>query len=95
MSYHGTCNWPPVWIWIGGLENNYPKGEAGILKSVAISEIDPCDRLVMFTEYKKSSYAGCVAFDDPTFCKAIATLLNHYCDRSLSEIGSLDMEIKP
>jgi hypothetical protein len=35
MRYRGIASWPPVWTWIGGGEKKRPRGEIGILRSVA------------------------------------------------------------
>jgi hypothetical protein len=39
MSYHGVPNWPPTWTWMRGREDNYPRGEVGILKAALPSKL--------------------------------------------------------
>jgi hypothetical protein len=34
MSYNGMPSWPPAWTWIGGVENDHPRGEVGILEAI-------------------------------------------------------------
>jgi hypothetical protein len=34
---------------------------------------------------------GRLLFDDPAFCRYIGKLLEHYYDRLIAEIGSLDL----
>jgi len=34
---------------------------------------------------------GCLLFDDPNFCRDVVTLLESYCNRSIAEIGSIDL----
>jgi hypothetical protein len=91
MSRHGVPNWPPVWTWVDGLENNFPKGEVGILKWVGLTGIEPPDRCYLLIYHDESSYMGCLLFDDHAFCRYMAKLLESYCNRPISEIGSLDL----
>ena len=41
--------------------------------------------------YEGSSYLGCLLFDDGMFCRQIAKLLQGCCNRSIAEIGRLDL----
>lgn len=91
MGYKGVPNWPPVWTWTDGLENTRPRGEIGILKAVALSNVQPADRCFLYIEHEGSSYIGCLLFDDSTFCGQVAKLLANHCNRPISEIGSLDL----
>jgi hypothetical protein len=91
MSRRGVPNWPPVWTWVDGPENKFPKGEVGILKWVALTGIEPSDRCYLLIHHEDSSYMGCLLFDDYAFCRYIAKLLDSYCKRSIAEIGSLDL----
>jgi hypothetical protein len=81
MRYHGIPNWPPAWSWIDGLENKHPQGEVGILKAIQLSNVQP----------EKSSYMGCLLFNDAAFCQHIAELLQSCCNRPIAEIGGLDL----
>src|SRR5262245_57273633 len=91
MRYHGIPNWPPTWTWIGGFENKRPQGEVGILKTIELSNFQPANRFFLRIEYEKSSYMGCLLFDDRIFCNQMANLLQSYCNRPIAEIGSLDL----
>ena len=91
MRYKGVPSWPPVWTWTDGLENTRPRGEIGILKAVALSNVQPADRCFLCIEHEGSSYIGCLLFDDSTFCGQLATLLQNHCNRRISDIGSLDL----
>jgi hypothetical protein len=91
MSRYGVPNWPPVWTWVDGVENKTPKGEVGILRWVALTGIQPTDRCYLYIDYEESSYMGCLLFDDHAFCSYLAKLLDNYCNRPISEIGSLDL----
>jgi hypothetical protein len=34
---------------------------------------------------------GCLLFDNPNFCREAATLLQACCNRSIAEIGGIDI----
>jgi hypothetical protein len=91
MSYHGVPSWPPVWTWTDGREKKRQQGEIGILKAVTISNVQPADRCFLYIEHEGSSYIGCLLFDDTSFCGQVAKLLKGYYNRSIAEIGSLDL----
>ena len=91
MSYHGTRNWPPVWVWIDGREEKCAKGEVGILRSVFLSKLQRADRCFLMIFYEGSSYLGCLLFDDGMFCRQITKLLQGCCNRSIAEIGRLNL----
>jgi hypothetical protein len=91
MRYHGVSNWPPAWSWIGGMENKRPTGEIGILKSVEPSHVLPHNRCFLSIDYEGSSYMGCLLFDDVGFCRQITEILQFCCNRSIVDIGSLDL----
>jgi hypothetical protein len=91
MSDRGIPNWPPVWMWTGGLENKRPRGEIGILSGVSLSNVLPTDRCFLYIDHEGSSYIGCLLFDDHAFCKQLVKLLKGCCNRPIAEIGSLDV----
>jgi len=91
MSYQGVRNWPPPWKWLDGVGNKYPRGEIGTLKSVLLSKLKRADRCFLLIRYEDSSYLGCLLFDDPAFCKYIRGVLQFCCNRSIAEIGSIDV----
>jgi hypothetical protein len=91
MSRYGVPNRPPVWTWVDGLENKFPKGEVGILKWVGLSGLQPPDRCYLYIEHEGSTYLGCLLFDDHAFCRYVAKLLESYGNRPIAEIGSIDL----
>jgi len=91
MSHRGVSNWRPVWIWIGGLENTHAKGEVGILKVATLSNIGSSYRCYLHIYYEGSVYIGCLLFDDEAFCRQVMELLKCHCNRSIRDIGSLDV----
>jgi len=91
LSYHGLRSWPPAWVWTYGAENDYPRGEVGILREVVLSHVEPVDRCFLRMDYKGSSYMGCLLIEDSAFCSQIVTLLQGCCNRTIADIGSLDI----
>jgi hypothetical protein len=91
MSYRGIPNWPPTWTWAYGGMNKKPTGEVGVLIQVRESHIAPANRCFLVMQHDASVYMGCLLFDDPSFCHQIAKLLSNYCQRSIQEIGSIDV----
>ena len=91
MQYHRIPSWPPVWMWIGGVENKNPRGEVGILDEVVLSNLRPLDRCYLYIEHRGSTYLGCLLIDDESFCSEIARLLRCYCNHPIAEIGSIDL----
>ena len=51
MMYKGNHSWPPAWLWTAGYDNTHPRGEAGILKAVLCSHIEPRDRCFVIMEH--------------------------------------------
>jgi hypothetical protein len=91
MSFKGVPSWPPVWTWIDGHEKESARGEIGILKEVTLSKINPADRCFLYIEHEGSFYLGCLLIDDNAFCCQITKLLQAHYNRSLAEIGCIDL----
>ena len=92
MRYRGVPSWPPDWVWTDGLEDKRPKGEVGVFRLATQSNIQPANRLFLFIDYEGSSYGGVLTVDNHGFCTQIVRFLQeHCCNRSIAEIGSLDL----
>ena len=91
FRFYNIPSWPQVWTWTGGLDSERPRGEIGILRRVELSNIQPADRCFLYIEHEGSSYIGCLLFNDATFCRQVAKLLQSHCNRPVAEIGSLDL----
>jgi hypothetical protein len=91
MRYRGVLNWPPTWTWLEGTENKCPRGEIGLLKSVPVSKVLPPNRCYLYIDYEGSLYIGCLLFDDRAFFRHIAEILQFCRNRSIAEIGDLDL----
>src|ERR671924_379450 len=91
MSYRKLPTWPPAWVWIGGNEDQHPKGEVGILKQVRQVNGHPIvHRCFLWMEYGDSMYLGCLLVDDISFCERVSKLLKENIGRSIESIGDLD-----
>ena len=73
MSYRGVPSWPPLWTWVDGPENKSPKGEIGFLISIwaSLTGSQPPDRCYLLMNHQRSSYMGCLLFDDDKFCRYV------------------------
>ena len=91
MSYHGASNWPPAWVWIGAEENKHPKGEVGTLSKVWFSAIHPYNRCYLRMEFEGDDYMGVLLFDDLPFCGEVFKLLAKNLDRSIKEVGDVNI----
>ena len=54
FRHHNIPSWPPVWTWTGGVENDRPQGEIGILRKVEASNIQPTDRCFLHVDHEGS-----------------------------------------
>jgi hypothetical protein len=91
ISYRAIPTWPPAWTWIDGQADKRARGEIGTLKAVTLTKLKPANCCYLYSEYEGSSYAGCLLFDDRAFCAQISKLLQSYCNRPITEIGSIDL----
>jgi hypothetical protein len=78
---------------MAGLDNLHPRGEVGILKSVTESHIEPStsNRCFLYIDYEGSSYIGCLLCSDHVFCTQLMKVLEANCNKTIAEIGSLDL----
>jgi hypothetical protein len=83
-------NWPPVWFCTDGYDQ-HPQGEVGTLKAILWSYMQPPNRGFLLICHENSEYLGCLLFDDQVFCRQVMELLKGYCNRSITEIGGLEV----
>ena len=86
----GYISWPPLWTTPHSDKDDKPVGEIGILEDVAVSNLIN-NKIFLFMRYRSYRYMGVLAFDDPAFCRVIFTILKNNVDRSIEEIGDLDL----
>src|SRR5262245_2744978 len=91
MVYRRVRSWPPVWTWTDGVENDRPRSEVGILRTVDPSNIQPADRCFLHIDHEGSSYIGCLMVEDQAFCDQVVQLLQGCCNRPIAEIGSIEL----
>jgi hypothetical protein len=91
MSGYGIPNWPPVWVGQGIAGKEPPRGEVGILKEVRPSLALLPNRLFLIIEYNRREYMGCLFFDNREFCGQMEKLLRRLCNRTVAEIGGIDV----
>ena len=89
MFYCKMPNWPPVWI-EKFAEKQTLTGEIGVLKHVGANP-EWRNKCYLHITYDSKPYVGCLLFDDPGFCAFIGGLLKTHIDKSIEEIGSLDL----
>jgi hypothetical protein len=90
MSYRGIRNWPPVWTWLNGKNDEHPQGEIGTLIDVR-RDFGDSGKLFLVIQYSGNEYMGCLLFDNVSFCRQIHDLLTNYHHHPLSEVGDLDI----
>ena len=91
FNYHGMHSWPPVWTWMGGDSDKRPRGEVGILRRVEKSNLPQTDRCFLFIDYEGSSYIGCLLCSDHAFCSQIVRILQVHLNKTIAQIGSIDL----
>jgi hypothetical protein len=94
LSYRDAPSWPPKWTWVAGSDNQHPRGEIGVLKAVAKSNIEPADRFFVYIDYEGSSYIGCLPCDH-AFCDQLLKVLEANRNKTIAEIGGLDLDLTP
>jgi hypothetical protein len=72
-------------------EKKRPQGEIGILKRVEPSVIPPANRCFLYIDHDGSSYIGCLLFDDRVFCSQIVRILQANLNKTVAQIGSIDL----
>src|SRR5262245_36091904 len=90
-SYYGMSSWPPVWTWIAGGDNKHPRGKVGILKRVEKSNVLPADRCFLHIDYEGAYYIGCLLCSDHAFCSQIVRIMEANLNKTIAQIGSIDL----
>jgi len=91
LNHRGVPSWPPVWTWVAGLNNKHPRGEIGTLRDVHRSNIEPADKCFVYMDFDGASYIGCLLIDNTAFCRQIVEVLLANRDKSIADVGSLDL----
>src|SRR5262249_33543404 len=91
FRYHGMRSWPPVWLWMSGGYDRNPPGEVGMRRWVEKSNVLPANRCFLHIAYEDSSYIGCLLCADYAFCTQIVRIMETNLNKTIAEIGSLDI----
>src|SRR5262245_38682915 len=92
MVYNGIRSWPPLWMWKGGIHQpTNPKGEVGILLSVALSNIPPRSTCLLIMEHLGAQYIGALLLEDQAFCRVVYDVLLQNRFKQIRDIGGIDL----
>lgn len=88
LNYHGS--WPPVWNLLKHLmASNTLKGEIGTLKfSQSSPNVKQCYVVI---EHQNARYISWVFCNDPKFCSRLGSVLAHSQNKTIAEIGDMEM----
>jgi hypothetical protein len=90
MSYHCSKNWPPVWTRARGNVVKTVAGEVGVLSYVHSND-GLASRCYLVMDHEGETYVGTLLFDDHAFCEQMINLLRLCVNRSIKDIGDLDL----
>ena len=90
MNRNGVPSWPPIWTQTKRDSIKSVLGEVGIL--IYVYSNPPLSRKCFWViEHEKEPYVGTLIFDDHAFCKQLSDLLRLNLNRSIKDIGDLDL----
>jgi hypothetical protein len=89
MVYRRMRNWPPVWI-EKYADNETLTGEIGVLTHIGTSSTRS-RRCFLHMTHNDKPYVGSLLFDDLAFCTFVHNLLKEHIDKTIEEIGDLDV----
>ena len=85
----GFVNWPPQWLSLGWAGNKF-SGEVGVLEDVSMHRLIT-NKIFIAARHREERYIAVLAFDDETFAQQLYQILLQNVDRSIKEIGDLDL----
>jgi len=91
LSHHGVSNWPPTWLWGGGNRYVNTIGEAGVLKDVMLTSVEPYEKCFLIMEHDGRKYIGTLLIGDAFFCREIYAVLLEQRGKPIQEIGDVDL----
>ena len=95
LTYRKNREWPPVWVYCGGLYDTHPRGEDGILKTVYLSVVKPSTSCYLIMEHDGAEYMGTLFVNDAALCLEIYEVLLRHCGKAIQEIGNIDLSNLP
>ena len=91
FTHQNARSWPPAWLYCGGFDNTYPRGEVGILKTVFVSAVKPSTLCFLIMEHAGAEYMGELLISDAVFRSEIYEVLLRHCGKTIQEIGEIDL----
>jgi hypothetical protein len=91
LTYQNRRSWPPAWLYCGGFDNTYPRGEVGILKNVFPSSINPFTHCLLIMEHAGADYMGTLFVSEEAFCLEMYAVLLRHRGKTLQKIGDVDL----
>src|SRR5262249_11331676 len=91
MSCYGIPSWPPTWICLLGRGPTQLTGEIGVLTGIRPADLPSARRCFLYMEHEESCYLGCLLFDDIAFCTQIVRIKEANLNKTIAQIGSLDI----
>ncbi len=90
MKHHGAPNWPPAILTHEFRQERIE--EFGIVTHISADPRDPRKCFLML-EFDRLGYASCLQFDDQRFCLRFIDTIKGHLNKSIREIGELDVSI--
>jgi hypothetical protein len=91
LTHQNARSWPPDWLYCGGFDNTYPRGEVGILKTVFVSAVKPSTRCFLIMKHAGAEYMGELLISDAAVRSEIYEVLLRHCGKTIREIGEIDL----
>ena len=90
LTHQNARSWPPAWLYCGGFDNTYPRGEVGFLKTVFVSSVRR-STCFLIMEHAGAEYMGELLMSDAAFCNEIYEVLLRHCGKTIQEIGDINL----
>ena len=90
MRFEGKPNWPPIWTGTKGRKVTSVTEEIGKLIFVYADPGLP-GRCFLVIDHAYDTYVGSLIFDDHNFCKLIMNFLDQHLQKTIREIGDLEL----
>ena len=86
MTFRNAPNWPPLWL---GTQS-HPHLGMSVLKHVIPDQRRP-NKCFLVVEKNGQGYVGLLEFDDPRLCARLSKILLQHTDRTIRDIGDIDL----
>ena len=89
--YKGLRSWPPVWVRTDDPSKTPNEAEAGIIRSVVMTDLHDC-RITLHMEDGTHSYLAHLYFDNYEFCLKAHCALMDCVGKTVKECGDLEID---